>query len=427
MGRQGRTAAGHFAKAEADETVFAFDAAYQGFVRAHHEYLDAAEPAKAHLCLFRAGLCLMKAERWRAEPSLWEQLGDLLGETLGERYVHRTSPGQSGMYNVISTDQWDDPYRGYYGDGGATPAAQRHRQAWAYLFAAQSSEAGGQYEQAVREYRKSAVAWELSSWGDVAGTTVPTGVADSRTERHVEVDPTAKWRLAARCYFRAALCTALAVEPRVRERLFDRYTLEEIRWIGPSPEAEAAMLSRAASDLERHERCWITVRKHIGRGDGRERTAYEAAILGESEQLELLQDSLVRSGRRSAARAIYTRRQRLLMRADRSRVRRALRWLFYQATGAGSSVRRTLVSTAIVYAVLLPAVYWLLQLVSAGQPGPANFGEVEIFSMASVVGLNVGTLVAANAAGDAIQTAEGLSGYFVFGYLIWLVLRWYGD
>jgi hypothetical protein len=406
-----------------------FQAAHQLFLRAHFAHRATAAGAEAsRFCLLRAALCAQKSDQARAVPAVWEYLGDLLGESLNDRYVRRDRPGQSDMFQLMSEDQWSDPYWGYYKESDPAEPV-RHRQAWAYLFAARSSEESGDYEQAVREYRKSALAWELSGWGEPGHSAIaPPLPRDARAELRIDDRPGAKWVLAADCYFRAAHCSLLARDLRVARQIFAPYVLQELRIIylnvGGSSEIRAG---QRESDLERMKRCWTCVRDSIAQGGG-DRARLAEATRAQAQQLHRLEEALTACGRAPDARRLHRERQRLLVKHESSFAWRVVRWLFLQTTGAGSSVSRTLASATVLYAGLLPLLAWSLHLVRS-QAVPrrsVSFWDALLFCLANVVTLDLTWLGPDGAAGEALRVGIALSSYFTLGYVLWLVLRWYG-
>jgi hypothetical protein len=146
-----------------------------------------------------------------------------------------------------------------------------------------------------------------------------------------------------------------------------------------------------------------------------------------TSQLAVLQATFAQAGRRREARDVYRRKQLVLLKELRM-TRPAMYpfiWLYYQSTGSGSSVRRTLVSAAVIYGVFFPLIFlnthWIVR---TGLPETSiRFLDALVFSVANAVTLNVADYAVRSAWGVIFQTFEALSAYFAFGYLIWVLLR----
>jgi hypothetical protein len=226
--------------------------------------------------LFRAALSLERNQDFRAHAATWRRLADSIGQEvsddlgLNHQFRRRTQPGQSRMFSVISSDQWAEPYDGYYKHHPIARA--RHQQAWAYAWAADGLELHGLYSSAARANRLSAICWELSQVGEL-GTLWAHRPGEGRRELETGGGPGGKWQLALIHYTRAAVASANSRGPEERAWLLDGGDPKSLGW-DPGPGATLRRLDPDAtrdrdrelelsidalepqSDLQRIRRCW---------------------------------------------------------------------------------------------------------------------------------------------------------------------------
>lgn len=177
---------------KADEN-FDFFRAYSLFVRTALEFDKFEDINQANICWARAATCWEKYNR----SALWEFLGNRLGNLTNPNYKFPSpsNPGQSGMYHIISWKEWIKPENHYYGYD--LKAERKHQQAWAYMWAGEAAEIEHRFSSAGRFFRKAAISWELSKWGD----RLPDQADENWTKDKLNKKYGNKWKNAAKFYF----------------------------------------------------------------------------------------------------------------------------------------------------------------------------------------------------------------------------------
>jgi hypothetical protein len=325
------------------------------------------------------------------------------------------------MFHIVSWTDWLDPEKGYYRKDDVQ-AKKRHQQAWAYDAVAKSLEADQRWSHAANLHRKTAIAWELSDWSEHPPENT-TEVEKHRWTTDKLFDE--KWRIAGRSYFKAAQNAIRADHDGIRgeREILTSYAPQEVGWGGHVWGAEKAGLDEPvferANDVERMERCW--------RMYGEKRGALAEAIEETCRHLSVLQNDLARMGRRKQAAKVHRRRQKLAIEVAARRKSPALpfKWLYWQATGSGTSIVRTLASVCVLYVVLFPLLFlaggWIEHI---AEPATAvNFGDALRYSIGNVVSMDVWGCAPRGLWGSVMQTLQGISAYFVLGFSAWVVLR----
>ena len=408
-------------QAEVAEEAFAFQEAYGLFLQAARAADRADDVDGAIGFRVRAALALERAQDWRAHTALWEHVGDRLGERISPRFHSQrlSEQGQSEMFHVISFDGW------------RRLATDRDRQAGAYLWAARGAEQAGSHDLAGRLYLKAGIAYELCAR------------AHARRSRVA-----AAWRVAANCFFLAAVYAAASFHPEDRdwERVLRARKLPAA-WLC---EPETTGLERL-SHVARLRRAWHEYAATTGR-----RAAADRHLC---DQLKAIQRALDTAGRRSAAIELHRIREQVLfdppwlrrpkrvallaarrLTAGRARetVHRPASWIARQArrahfvvTRSGSSVTRAIGGALLLYVVVFPllwsAVGGGLVRRDYGAGATVDFGQTIVFSLANLVSLSVRDYAIAGAGGATMQALEGISAYFVLGYVVWVIFRSFSD
>ncbi len=385
----GRNGAALERQAHERECEFAFREAYQYFLQAAESFDEERETRRAGDARFRAALSLERAQEWRSQTALWENIGDRIGRELMPPFATREldGTGQSAMFHLMSVEQW------------AQIEGPRARQAFAYLWAARGAEEAGITVTANRLYLKAGLARELSA----------------RETKSAE-----EWRLAAHSYFLAAYYAARSIHPEDRdwERVLEAKLLHPNWHHGDSE----ALWPR--SDLDRLRDAWAAYGTLAG--------CEEDARTELCEHLKAIQTAYDGVGRRRQAIATHRYRERVLIEppfpSAIRRIAREWRRANFGLTRAGSSFWRTLGVAGALYVLAFPLIYWLTGLGEhSSTHSQLGFGEAIIFSLANLVAVSVRDFAAANTAGATLQTAQAISSYFLLGYLVWVVFRSFRD
>jgi hypothetical protein len=130
------------------DAEFEFSSAYARFLDEARARESEGDREGALRLRVRAAQAIEKAQDWRAQSALWESIGDRLGEEIEPafRSRHPQETGQSDMFHIISLEGWERISTQY----DAPEDAQRHRQAFAYMWAAGAAESSAQFDLASR-------------------------------------------------------------------------------------------------------------------------------------------------------------------------------------------------------------------------------------------------------------------------------------
>lgn len=402
---------------DADEG-FDFSLAYRLFIQAAIEFDNLKNVSQANVCLVRAATNLEKFQIWRGHSALWEYLGNRLGNLANPefKFPNPNKPGQSGMYHIVSWNEWRHPYNGYYGND--IRAEQLHQQAWAYTWGGDEAEAEQRYGIAGKLFRKAAISYELSKWGDR-----PIEKADDVWKKHrLEERYGNKWKYAARFYFKAMYNYTLDKGKNPDEAfLFVAYEPNQVGW--PSKTSKESKSNEAvyekADDIERMIRCW--------RNYGETKNNVVKALQECCRQLSILQDQFAHIGKRNYQKKIYHIKKKLELEIEaiENSWKYPFNWLYYHLTGSGSSIKRTSLSIIPIYIIIFPSIYYLGGLFKHGinSSTPINFNDAILFSLANAVSISINDYTVESFIGSIIQTLNALSALLFVGYIVWLMTR----
>ena len=417
---------GLVAQADAEEDSFRFHDAYRLFLQAADFYDHQGDGDSACLAWMRAAICLEKTEKWRAHAAIWNTLGDRLCDLAsGENvFPKRDSPGQMGLFYVKSWRDWQNPEQGYYRHDDAS--RRSHQQVWAYLWAAEGAERIKDAGHAAYLYRKAAVAWELSGWGD----RPPKDADESWSAERLADIYGEKWHQAAQTYFRAAraeIASSGVLSPAYEPQ-------HSLSWKKTQGQTSNSVWD-TNTDIERMMRCGYEYGRarasvYLQKGDVKQaRQAELDAMKFVCHHLLIIQDRLARAGsRKDAARIHRIRHQVLLQYAWRKRpLTSILQGVNSIATGNGSSLTRTVVALSVLYAVIFPMIYAYGGLLNQGDDSgtPISFLDALTFSIGAAFSTEITDIHAVSGFGQAIAIAEAASAYFALAFSVWILFRTY--
>lgn len=466
-------------QAEKADESFDFSLAYRLFIQAYFEYEKLRDIKQANISLVRAVTCLEKLQDWRGHSALWELLGNRLGNMIDCNYEFPNSSGQSGMYHIISWEEWIRPQNGYYCND--VEAERRNQQAWAYMWGAQGLEAEHRYSRASKLFRKAAIGWELSKWGD----RNPDQTDGIWKKEHLEKCFGNKWKDAAKCYFLAAYNT---IQDRGKN-IYDTYLISpykpnQIGWESKNSFQSKEETYEKAGDIGRMIRCW--------RNYGNAKNNLVEALEECRKDISILQNQLAIMGRRKDAAILHKEREKLKLDIDKISALNFLvhlkmfihskttpfvfyiksnfgisyclrfvdtnitskiyaksklwadffqwiyyqvtkisrHWVYYQLTEGGTSLKRTFLSVTILYILIFPFIYLSFGLLKHNDTSISiNLIDAIIFSLANTVSITIDNYAIAknNFVASIVQTLNALSAYFILGYFIWLMTRSFED
>lgn len=388
---------------------FLFARAANLFLLACENYEKGGRDEEATMSEVRAAICLEKSQNWRLHSAVWERVGDRLGNQINpnDGFKGPSKLWQSGMFHIICSPEWQDPECGYY--KGDHDAIKRHQQAWSYMWAAQECDANQRLGIAARLFRKAALSFEASKWGE----REITDSDDVWTQERIESKAGEKLKLAADCYFKATYC-------HLKERgdLRLEYQPDEVMW-GSGDSLCGHPASNRADDVERLCRCLTDY--GIARG-----TPFES-LAAIDQKLKVLQDCLAQLARQRAARALYVQRKEfsLSVYCRHDKKQWLPLWLYHISTGSSSSIRRTLVTIGVVYCIIFPLLFYccgLIEVVAADNAAPSLVDSL-IFSLANALTLSVVGIQPKGVCGVLLGLFETFLAYVGLGYCIWIICR----
>lgn len=410
------------------------------YVAAFHAYWRAAdlieEVDRRSFVRMQAVRSLQRGDAWRAESGSWESLGNELGRELdrdrtdgrelydgilldgsdSDAHARLAARRHDGQYNTVSDWQWDESPAGAMEAADTTSsidrtsAERRHRQAWAYEWAAESAISHNQFADAARLYRRAGLAWE-------------TSLRANRFHR------------AAACYHSAALCSTRTSRIETKRMVVGRWC----PWCVREKETEALCPRKCSdpsigrneldgsealaepwdtlSDIERIDRCWSRAAEHSTAADRRRLRDHR------DRQLADVQRHLAREGNKADARTVRRFRTR-----SSYRLRVLPGPLLTAAAYATTSAMVLALLLLAVYVVVLPLAWWAPGVLHVhGVAAPAPFATSIVFSLQSVMTMSNGYFAPGGSIADAAQGIEAVSAYFALGAVLWVALRSYED
>jgi hypothetical protein len=313
----------------------------------------------------------------------------------------------------------------------------RQKQAYAFEWAADAAASSANYADAARLYRRAGWAWEKAIHygkpGLGEGTPDPAMFPHSRCLRR-----------AVRCYAQAAFNAVLTPRPAPQTMITDRLwcpacVLDKARELN-CPHGEVTSMKSPApedgpqTDIERLRRCWAAIaaiERRRAPSDAAAESAEENAEEEGETHLAAIQGLLAGRGQTRAAQQIYRVRKQYLRDCWRHShpVKRRMSQVMLLLSSNGSSPRRLLGSLALLYLIVIPAIWWTawhlgapVPLVGAHGPLPA---EALLFSLSSVANVSNGHFAPGGWLSSSIQVIVGLSAYFALGYLLFVAQRSY--
>jgi hypothetical protein len=371
--------------------------------------------------LMRAASCKERAQNWRQQSGLWERLAYELAKSTGVHFPDRMEafrarhlePGQLGIFHIISYDEWMSPASGlvHLVKGEEEKGLRWLQRAWAYQWGAEEAEASGRLTHAARLWR-------------LAGLSFADDDCPLQD----------RFREAARSFLHGATSTLGAGEwvPMmfVAKVPWDSASVE---WGDPKtgtvtedrqPGPDKGLTGRR-TDLAWHQYAWQKYVQGI-----KDSTAQADARDEWARELNQLQQMLSTVGDRYHAALLYQERMRVqhkILRLRHQWTTLLFRKLYYWTSLSGSSVRRALLTTLIVNAIIFPLLYWSTGVALAGtsEQHRASFPETLIMSLANLVSFSTSSAHVSTEWASALQTLQAVSGYFILAFIVWVSQRFH--
>jgi hypothetical protein len=416
-----------------------------------------------------AGRSLERAQQWRANIALWEEVARRISAELAHQDSVDSTSGRLFERLQLPPEYWQDPR------GRGAPAEyyrndvdkQRHRRAWALHWAAEHASAAQRHELASRLHRSAAFAWAASRWGDVGtgeackpadcsappapGTAKPKrtpGRGAANRDAHSAGNGTTeseaaanglpegeKWEHAASAFFYSIL---EGIETNLRDRkdtIAETYEIHddaslELRGFTRGPHGIPMWLCQRSHDTDRLVRCyrkWAEVR---GRASGSLGDTIREALTNACVSLGAIERALARAGRRADAVAIHKTRQALMRERDRWHPINLWRRVTLVFFGDGVRPWVPITWTAALWLLLFPALFafapgHLVQhsTISQHSADGVAWYDAWLFGIANALTISVYDLRTNGSWGALAQVLDAFLTYILFGAVLWSIFR----